>query len=302
MNVHLTYKDIKSVVINSLYHKNHNVVKDILLNASPDLREQIINPPTRIGINHSDPLCMAIELNAIEIVKMSLDLGTRIEADNYLLVLQAIYHGKLEILKLFIENGVDLFMEVELSTLVQATKNYYVSCASIIMIQNHMTNILNKYSRTPSKCVYFLMFSCYADKLDILTEFFIQNYPDIERIKYDILCWCSISGNSQVLKYMLDNFTYEEEFIRDLLEIRHTVLLRAYVMENNFNENEEYVHLNILKLFVSGGFELSEIADDLILNSFVSKYFKIIDYLREIKVDMRGALEKIVEKLSKVAL
>jgi|SRR5579872_6986274 len=351
MDHHLTmdYETVRSLLCTSIEGKHYNVVRDILIN-SP-LRDQLLKSEPEFRKRGNDPLYWAIETNEIDIVQLFLDLGTKIDSHDYELYSHIIRNRRMNILKLFIDRGLDLFIKTDISVLIRMfSYSYYFRDDW----QEPIAKYVNKYSESPSICCY-LMFSCLVDNIDAF-KYFIASGLDIECVKHDILLWSSLNPvigcPYVVLCYILENMSYEEEPVRDLINtndlfnhrlnkelfkyinyidtdakiityglkkmneedvkmciqhntytsIQQSDILQFYMGITDFDYYGESTHLSILKLFVSGGFELSEIADDLILNSFVSKYFKIIDYLKEIKVDMRGALEKIVEKLSKVAL
>src|SRR5579872_2556612 len=117
MDHHLTtdYESIRLILCESIQNNNCDVIKDILTN-SP-LRDQLLNPSYRRRDN--DPLCKAIRTDRVEIVQLFLDLGAKIDSYDYVLVCEVICWKNDNILELFIDRGLDLFVKMNVSELIR---------------------------------------------------------------------------------------------------------------------------------------------------------------------------------------
>ena len=346
----ITYEDTRNMLISAIT-TNEDIVHAIISNTP--YRNQLLNPLDRELYLKTDPFITAIESNKPDIIRLFLDSGAKIELDNYLLVLKVISDTKynIEIFSLFIEYGLDIFLQVDISLAISIIAkirdhNHYHSIYQILNV--HTPRILNKYSHNLSKCIYFLTICSYTGNVDLFMKFFIKS-ECIKDWKNDILFWSSFREHSVFMEYMLYEYSFDNEFIREMIDVmiaenrsgnldklfkainymdtdgkiityfsqhvhahgihlcltynvytsaQQSNLMKIYGDTEHFLLYVESYHLNTIKEFVFGGFDLNEIADDLIIHCYSQKYYKIVSYLKEIGIDRLGALARAHDKLA----
>src|SRR5579872_685339 len=220
------YKSIQFLLLVSIEEKQYNILRDVLV-TSP-LRDQFINPTKRDY--YLDPLCYAIEKNDIYVVQLFLDLGATIDKYDYTFVAHIICQNRVDILKLFVTLGLELNEQTNVSDFTNMLTTYAAAytrsslaskCNNMQELLQFRDSYLNKYSNGLTKCLIYVALSCYINRFDVFFNFFIDHLG-IEQVKYDILFWCVLSNQSNILKYMLRHYTYEEECLRGLMNLTCT--------------------------------------------------------------------------------
>jgi len=206
-------KDISPFIRSASYNGHINVVKFILDNGGD------IHYEEDIGLE------MACENGELEMVKFLVLHG----ADKSKGFKTAITYGRYDIVKFFVEKGVDINLDDGYAIRVACYQNY----------RSMIYYLVEKGADIHSQNNYPVRIACSEGYLDLI-KYLIEHGADIYTENQGInsgLCMASINGHLEVVKYLVE-------------------VLNVTINDLSFRLASFYGHLNIIEYFVEKGVDI----------------------------------------------
>src|SRR5579872_3201590 len=148
----------------------------------------------------SYPFLKAIETGNTELFRLFIDYDVDIRM---LAFCHAMYHAKLEVIELFLEFRMNLFIGIDNPSYHRIMRFYYPADTGI-----------NIYTYVSPESYILLILCCMQDSWDIF-EHFYSNHPQILTYKLTILRFAAKRENSKIFTYALQTYYYTNNELLD---------------------------------------------------------------------------------------